>query len=153
MKPLALAIAAMLAGASAPAHAVSETAEGFAAAMQGCWNRASWSADIDAQRADPGYSISSQMCLSGGVEGALTLLDCGGVNNLVECNQAGGRYVFAAEKFQRIYDDGLLAGGSDSCDVFLEAGRQFTLRNCQWVVAPAAAEAIGDVVYERAIGQ
>ena len=102
MKPLALAIAAMLVGASAPAHAVSETAEGFAAAMQGCWNRATWSADIDAQRADPGYSISSQMCLSGGVEGALPLLDCGGGNNLGECDQAGGRYVFAAEKFQRI---------------------------------------------------
>ena len=145
---LAVTLVALLVGASAPAHAVSETAEGFAAAMQGCWNRATWSQAIEAKRADPAYSISSQMCLSGGVEGVLTLLDCGGVNNLVECNPTEGRYAFRDDKFWRDFD-----GQLDSCDVLLESGKQVALKNCVWIDPPPAVEPIEDAVYERAIGQ
>ena len=140
-------------GASAPAQAVSETAAGFAAAMQGCWNRVTWSAAIEAQRADPAYSVSSQMCLSGEVEGAVTFLDCGGVNKLVECARSEGRYAFKDEKFWRDYGEGMLAGGRDNCDVTLEGGKQFALTNCIWTEVPASGLPIEDAVYERATGQ
>lgn len=140
-------------GASAPAQAVSETAEGFAAAMQGCWNRTTWSAEIEDQRADPTYAISSQMCLEGSVRGGLAVLDCGGLNNLVECSQTLGRYEFKDEKFWRSYDDGPLAGGLGNCDVRLEAGKQVELHNCQWMIVPISGLAAESAVYERAIGQ
>lgn len=154
MRLAALAAVPFVLGTSVPALAVSETAEGFAAAMQGCWNRASWSAAIEeAQRTDPEFTAASQMCLSGGVEGVLTFLDCSGVNNLVECAPAEGRYEFRDEKFWRDFGDAVREGQRDNCDVTLEAGKQFTLLNCQWVEAPASAGSIEDVVYERAIGQ
>jgi hypothetical protein len=140
-------------GASAPAQAVSETAENFAAAMQGCWNRITWSAAIQDQRADPAYAISSQMCLEGSVRGGLAVLDCGGVNNLVECRQTLGRYEFKDEKVWRSYDDGPLAGGLDACEVRLEVGKQVELHNCQWATPPVSGAAIEDAIYERAIGQ
>ena len=148
MRLAGFATVLLLLGAVAPAQAVSETAEGFAAAMQGCWNRSTWSAAIEAQRADPEYSISSQMCLSGGVEGVLTVLDCGGVNNLVECSSLEGRYEFRDDKFWRGVD-----GQWDSCDVLLEPGKQVILKNCAWIDPPPAVEPIENAVYERAIGQ
>lgn len=148
MRLAAFAAVLLVLGASAPARAVPETAEGFAAAMQGCWNRATWSTAIEVQRADPAYAISSQMCLDGGVEGALTVLDCGGVNNLVECSSLEGRYELRDAKFWRGFD-----GQRDSCDVLLEPGRQVTLKNCVWIDPPPAVEPIEDAVYERAIGQ
>ena len=143
----------LILGASAPTLAVEETAAGFATAMQGCWNRITWSAEIEDQRADPSYAISSQMCLEGSVRGGLAVLDCGGVNNLVECSQTLGRYEFKDEKFWRSYDDGPLAGGLDNCDVRLEASKQVELHNCQWMIVPISGLAAESAVYERAIGQ
>ena len=150
-RPAALAALFIAVAGTAPAQAVSETEEGFAAAMQGCWNRVSWSAAIEAQRADPGYSRSLQMCLSGGVEGTLTMLDCGGVHDLVECSPREGRYAFRDEKFWSDLGHQPDEDFLHACDVLLDAGKQVTLHNCEWADARAGTDAIEDAVYERAV--
>lgn len=141
-------------GAAAPAQAVPETAEGFSRAMQGCWNRTSWSAEVEASRRNPAFAISSQMCLEGGVSGRLTVLDCSGGNYLLECSEAEGRYAFRDEKFWRQYGkEGLMAGGLDNCDVRFGPGETFELHNCQWATTPEYGRATEDAVYEKATGQ
>jgi hypothetical protein len=129
-------------GAAAPANAVSETAEGFSRTMQGCWNRV-----------DANDGASHQMCLDGGITGALTIIECLNHDDLTECSSQEGRYEFRDEKFWRSYEDGPLAGGLDNCDVRLEAGKQVELHNCQWITEPDLGAATQDAVFERAIGQ
>jgi hypothetical protein len=139
---------------SMPAQAARETAEGFSKAMQGCWNQVSWSQVIQERRAnDPGYSMGSQMCLEGELEGELKIMECSGAYDLVECSQTTGRYVFREQKFWRSYSDGALAGASDSCDVFLQSRTQFTLKNCAWAIVPAFGQTLQDTVFERIAGQ
>lgn len=134
--------------ASAPAQAVSETAEGFATAMQGCWNRSGWGPDSEALVAETGNGVSSQMCLDGGVEGAVTVIDCHSHGDLTECSTREGRYEFRDDKFWRTFD-----GVEDSCDVFLKARERVTLANCIWIDPPPGVEPIVDAVYDRAVGQ
>jgi hypothetical protein len=143
MRLAAFAAVLFALGASAPAQAVSETAEGFAAAMQGCWNRVT-----EAPGAGTGNTVSSQMCLDGGVEGALSVIDCHTHADLTECSTQDGRYGFRDEKFWRAFD-----GIEDSCDVFLEPSERVTLQNCIWIDPPPGVEPTVDTVYERAIGQ
>lgn len=145
---IAVTLAALLVWACAPAHAVSETAEGFSAAMQGCWNQTEWSAEIDALAAENGNSLATQMCLDGGIEGTVTMLDCHTHGDLTECSTSEGRYAFRDEKVWRDFD-----GVQDSCDVFLQAAKSVTLKNCVWIDPPPAVEPINDAVFERAIGQ
>lgn len=130
-------------GAVVPAHAVSETAEGFSAAMQGCWNQMG-----NAEGA------SSQMCLDGGIEGALTVYDCTSHADLTECSTTDGTYAFRDEKFWRSYvDGGPLRGGLDTCDVRFGPGEKFELRNCAWTTVPEFSDGpIVDAVYEKAVG-
>lgn len=122
-------------GASSPARAVSETAEGFSAAMQGCWNRA-----------DTDTDTSSQMCLDGGATGLLTGYDCLTHGDLTECSTQEGRYEFREERFWRSFD-----GVMESCDVFLEPRERVTLQNCILLDPPPGAEPMMDAIFERAI--
>lgn len=116
--------------------------------MQGCWNRTTWGPDSQALSAETGNSVSSQMCLNGGIEGAVTQLDCYTHFDLTECSTSKGRYAFRDEKFWRDFD-----GVEDSCDVFLERRERVTLKNCAWIGPPPATEPIVDAIYERANGQ
>jgi hypothetical protein len=134
--------------ALSPALGAPETAEGFATAMQGCWNRVTWSAEVESWRNEPGYTMASQMCLSGGVDGALTIVDCSGANDLVECSSVQGRYEFSVGKFWRD-----LGGARHGCDVLLDPGKQVVLQNCVGLASAPAAEPVSDVTYERVIGQ
>ncbi|MEO5808054.1 hypothetical protein [Devosia sp.] len=109
----------------------------IARGMQGCWT---WT--------DTTLGASSQMCLDGGLSGAVTVLDCSTHNDLTECSSAEGRYAFKDEKLWRDFD-GLLT----NCDVQLEPRRQVALRNCAWVNSTSVAEPIDDLVYQRAVGQ
>jgi hypothetical protein len=129
-------------GAAGPGLAVEETAKGFSAAMQGCWNRAS---------IEDG---SNQMCLDGSVAGVLALLECRNHGDLTECSTQEGTYEFRDEKFWRSYGEGgWLTGGVDNCDVRFGPGEKFELHNCQWTTAPDSGRATEDAVYEKAIGQ
>ena len=148
MRIAAFAAVLLVLGASAPAHAVSETAEGFAAAMQGCWNQTGWSDELTALAAGSGVSVSRQLCLEGGIEGALTVVDCSTQHDLTECSTSEGQYAFHDERFWQAFD-----GVASSCDVVLEPGKQVALTNCTWIDPPSAVEPIANAVYERAIGQ
>lgn len=142
MRLPALTAALLLLGAFAPALAVEETAEGFSAALQGCWNRANVEAG------------SSQMCLDGGVEGTLTLLECQNHGDLTECAMQEGHYEFKDEKFWRSYGEGgWLTGGLDSCDVRFGPGQKFELHNCAWTTVPPSGRSTENAVYEKAVGQ
>ena len=143
-----LLIALFALGVVTPAQAVSETAGGFSAAMQGCWNRTIWGADSAALSAETDNSISSQMCLDGDAVGLVTVVDCHTHGDLTECSSQEGRYEFRDEKFWRDFD-----GVRDSCDVFLKPGKEVALTNCLWIDPPPAVEPIEDAIYERAIGQ
>lgn len=143
-----LATALLLLGAIVPAQAVSETAEGFAAAMQGCWNQTGWSDELEALAAENGVSVSKQLCLKGGLEGAVTEVGCSTQHDLTECSTSEGRYAFHDEKFWQDFD-----GVARSCDVLLEPGKQVTLKNCVWIDPPPAVEPIEDAVFEWAKGQ
>lgn len=150
--PLAFGFARMLtiAGtfgilcAAAPAFAISETAEGFSAAMQGCWNRVSRNAD----------GASSRICLEGNIEGALTVYECQNHGDLTECSTQEGTYEFRDEKFWRQYGEGgWLTGGLDNCDVRFGPGQKFELHNCAWTTVPQSGRPTEDAVYEKAVGQ
>lgn len=154
MRSAAALLLVVTAGLPAGAVAAPLSAQEAAAAMQGCWNRVSWSAETEAQRqADPGYSRATQMCLEGGLEGALTVLDCGGANNLVECSPREGRYAFRDDKFWSNLGEQPDENFLHYCDVLLDAGKQVTLRNCQWAEPRDGADPIEDVTYEPEISQ
>lgn len=139
----AAVLAILLVGVGIPAHAVSETAEGFSRAMQGCWNRA-----------DANDDASSQMCLDGGLAGDLMVTECQNHGDLTECSTQEGTYEFKDEKFWRSYgDSGWLSGGLDNCDVRFGPGEKFELHNCQWTMVPDSGRATEDAVYEKAVGQ
>lgn len=148
LRRAAFATVLLLLGAIAPAQAVSETAEGFAAAMQGCWNQTGWSDELKALAAENGVSVSRQLCLKGSLEGAVTVMDCSTQHDLTECSTSEGQYAFHNEKFWQDFD-----GVASSCDVLLEPGKQVTLKNCAWIDPPPAVEPIENAVYERAVGQ
>jgi hypothetical protein len=140
MRATALLATLVLIGASAPAMAIEETAEGFAAAMQGCWNMS-----------ESDDNASTQMCLSGGIEGALVVYHCVSHADLTECSTMEGTYAFKDEKFWRSYgESGWLTSGLDNCDVRFGPGQKFELHNCAWTTVPPSGRPTEDAVYEKA---
>jgi len=129
--------------AQAVAVPMSETE--VARAMQGCWNQTGWSDELKALAAENGVSVSSQLCLKGGVEGAVTVVDCSTQHDLTECSTSDGQYAFHDEKFWQDFE-----GVASSCDTLLEGCKQLTLKNCAWIDPPPAVEPIDDAVYEKA---
>ena len=142
-------LALMLALANAgPAVGASLNAAEVASAMQGCWNQTGWSDEHRALAAENGVSVSTQLCLKGGLEGAVTVVVCSTQHDLTECSTSEGQYAFHDEMFWQDFD-----GVASSCDVLLEQGKQVTLKNCAWIDPPPTVEPIEDAVYERAVGQ
>jgi hypothetical protein len=129
--------------AQAVAAPMSETE--VARAMQGCWNQAGWSYELKALAAENGVSVSTQLCLKGGVEGAVTELVCSTQHDLTECSTSEGQYALHDEKFWQDFE-----GVASSCDMLLEGRKQVTLKNCAWIDPPPAVEPIDDAVYEKA---
>ena len=116
-----------------------------ARAMQGCWNQTGWSDELNALAAENGVTVSTQLCLKGGVEGAVTEVGCSTQHDLTECSTSEGQYAFHDEKFWQDFD-----GVASSCDVLIEGRKALTLRNCVWIDPPPAVEPIDDEVYEKA---
>jgi hypothetical protein len=114
-------------------------------AMQGCWNQTGWSDELNALAAENGVSVSTQLCLKGGVKGTVTELACSTQNDLTECSTSDGQYAFHDEKFWQDFD-----GVASSCDVLLEGRKALTLKNCDWIDPPPAVEPIDDAVYAKA---
>ena len=128
--------------AQAVAAPMSETE--VARAMQGCWNQTGWSDELNALAAENGVSVSTQRCLQGGVEGAVTEVLCSTQDDLTQCSTSDGQYAFHDEKFWQDFE-----GVASSCDILLK-GKQLTLKNCAWIDPPPAVEPIDDAVYEKA---
>ena len=140
----ALALVIGIAGtAQALAAPMSETE--VARAMQGCWNQTGWSDELKALAAENGVSVSTQLCLRGGGEGAVTEVICSTQHDLTECSTSEGQYAFHNEKFWQDFE-----GVASSCDVLLGGGKQLTLKNCDRIDPPPALEPIDDAVYEKA---
>lgn len=142
-----LALMLAIAGA-APAVGAAVSAAEVARAMQGCWNQTGWSDELKAPAAENGVSVSTQLCLKGGLKGAVTVVDCSTQHDLTECSTSEGQYAFHDEKFWQDFD-----GVASSCDILFEGRKQVTLKNCAWIDPPPAVEPIENAVYERAVGQ
>ena len=139
-----LALVIGIAGtAQAVAAPMSETE--VAHAMQGCWNQTGWSDELKALAAENGVSVSTQLCLKGGIQGAVTVVHCSTQHDLTECSTSEGQYAFHDEKFWRDFE-----GVASSCDILLEGRKQLTLKNCVSIDPPPAVEPIADAVYEKA---
>ena len=139
-----LALVIAIAGtAQAVAAPMSETE--VARAMQGCWNQTGWSDELNALAAENGVTVSTQLCLKGGVDGAVTKVGCSTQHDLTECSTSEGQYAFHDEKFWQDFD-----GTVSSCDVLIEGRKKLTLKNCDRIDQPPAVEPIDDAVYEKA---
>ncbi|WP_299744738.1 hypothetical protein [Devosia sp.] len=116
-----------------------------ARAMQGCWNQTGWSDEYMAEAAENGVSVSTQLCLKGRVEGAVTEVICSTQHDLTQCSTSEGQYAFHDEKFWQDFE-----GVASSCDILLDGRKQLTLKNCAWIDPPPEVEPIEDAVYEKA---
>jgi len=145
--PVVVAVLLVLA---LPAHAqpAPTTDMELAEALQGCWVRKSWSAEIEARRTDPDFRISSQMCLAGGLDGEMRDFSCNGYSS-DDCSEILATYEFRDGKFWRDYGAAAAGGRLSTCDVTLEGGRWLTLSNCRWM--EGGSEPIEDVAYERLV--
>ncbi|KKB06866.1 hypothetical protein VE25_20545 [Devosia geojensis] len=145
-----LAVIAALLALALPAHAqpgATSDAE-LAEALHGCWFRKSWSAEIEAQRADPDFRISSQMCFAGGLEGEVDDSFCQGYSS-DDCGVLLASYALRDGKLWRDYGPDAADGRLSVCDVTLDGNRWLTLSNCQWVEGDAGP--IEDIAYERIV--
>jgi hypothetical protein len=149
-----LAIAVLLAvGGAAPAFAVSETEEGFAAAMQGCWTQTRWGEKVEEMRRDPEFTIAAQICLDGGVSGVIEGFYCDG-RPVIDCWDSRGTYAFKDKKFWRHFAGGMPAGHAVSCDVRLVPGKQVELYGCIGHAEDGTAlEPVDGGIYEKRTGQ
>jgi hypothetical protein len=120
----------------------------LAEALQGCWTRKSWSAEIEAQRADPDFHVSSQMCLAGGLDGELHDFRCEG-HSSDDCREILATYAFRDGRFWRDYGVDAVGGGLVTCNASLEGGRWLTLSDCRSMGGDAAP--LEDVAYERLV--
>jgi len=151
MRLAALAAVPFALGTSLPALAVSETAEGFAAAMQGCWTQTQWGPEIEKLRTDPDFTIAAGMCLEGGITGELDAYCCEG-RPLIDCWDQHGGYEFKAEKFWRYFADDTPDGQMVSCDVRLVPGKALELHGCLGHAADGAVVgSLDDARYQRRV--
>ena len=151
MRRAAFATVLCALGAPLPAQAVSETEEGFAAAMQGCWTQTRWGEEIEKLRADPDFTITATMCFEGGVTGQIDAFYCDGRPH-IDCWDSHPSYAFKDKKLWRYFEEETPDGQAVSCDVRLVPGKQVQLHGCLGHAADGSVvRMLDDAVYERQV--
>lgn len=149
-RPAVLAAILLAVVATAPAHAVSETDEGFAAALRGCWMQTRFDRWTEEQRQRLDFDVGLQLCLDGKTAGPVEGFSCE-TRLMVDCSQLNYRFEFKDQRFWRYFEVETRDGYAISCDVRLLSSQQFELFGCLGhaedgtVIGP-----VDDTAFERA---